>query len=71
MAKRYEPKQIEPAMQAYWDENKTYQADLQSTKPKYIGMSMFNYPSGAGIHIGHAMNYTISDLYCSVLCINF
>ena len=25
-------------------------------------MSMFNYPSGAGIHIGHAMNYTISDV---------
>jgi leucyl-tRNA synthetase len=23
---------------------------------------MFNYPSGAGIHIGHAMNYTISDV---------
>ena len=25
-------------------------------------MSMFNYPSGAGLHIGHAMNYTISDV---------
>jgi len=25
-------------------------------------MSMFNYPSGNGIHIGHAMNYTISDV---------
>lgn len=25
-------------------------------------MSMLNYPSGAGIHIGHAMNYTISDV---------
>lgn len=23
---------------------------------------MFNYPSGSGIHIGHAMNYTISDV---------
>lgn len=39
-----------------------YKADLQSSKPKYIAMSMFNYPSGAGIHIGHAMNYTISDV---------
>ena len=60
--KRYNPKEIEPKWQKYWDEHKTYQADLKSSKPKYIAMSMFNYPSGAGIHIGHAMNYTISDV---------
>lgn len=62
MRKRYEPKLIEPKWQTYWDDNQTYKADLNSKKPKYIGMSMFNYPSGAGIHIGHAMNYTISDV---------
>ena len=60
--KRYNPKDIEPRWQKWWDDNKTYQADLHSDKPKYIAMSMFNYPSGAGIHIGHAMNYTISDV---------
>lgn len=59
---RYNPKDIEPKWQAAWDAQKTYQADLQSDKPKYMAMSMFNYPSGAGIHIGHAMNYTISDV---------
>lgn len=59
---RYNPKDIEPKWQAKWDADKTYIADLNSTKPKYIAMSMFNYPSGAGIHIGHAMNYTISDV---------
>lgn len=60
--KRYNPKDIEPRWQKFWDETGTYTADLQSDKPKYIAMSMFNYPSGAGIHIGHAMNYTISDV---------
>lgn len=60
--KRYNPKEIEPKWQNIWDSNGTYTADLQSSKPKYIAMSMFNYPSGAGIHIGHAMNYTISDV---------
>lgn len=60
--KRYNPKEIEPAWQKFWDDNQTYRADLTSDKPKYIAMSMFNYPSGAGIHIGHAMNYTISDV---------
>ena len=59
---RYNPKEIEPKWQNIWDESGTYTADLQSNKPKYIAMSMFNYPSGAGIHIGHAMNYTISDV---------
>lgn len=60
--KRFNPKEFEPKWQKYWDEHKTYQANLKSSKPKYIAMSMFNYPSGAGIHIGHAMNYTISDV---------
>lgn len=60
--KRYDPSTLEPKWQKIWDETEVYKADLQSDKPKYIGMSMFNYPSGAGIHIGHAMNYTISDV---------
>ncbi len=60
--KRYNPKEIEPKWQKVWDEEQVYKADLNSSKPKYIAMSMFNYPSGAGIHIGHAMNYTISDV---------
>lgn len=60
--KKYTPSEIEPKWQQIWDERQTYKANLDSDKPKYIAMSMFNYPSGAGIHIGHAMNYTISDV---------
>ncbi len=60
--KRYNPTEIEPKWQQAWDEQQVYRADLSSDKQKYIAMSMFNYPSGAGIHIGHAMNYTISDV---------
>ena len=59
---RYNPKEIEPKWQAIWDQTGAYTTDLNSSKPKYMAMSMFNYPSGAGIHIGHAMNYTISDV---------
>ena len=59
---RYNPKDIEPKWQKIWDETGVYTTDLASNKPKYLAMSMFNYPSGAGIHIGHAMNYTISDV---------
>ncbi len=60
--KRYDPKTLEPKWQKIWDQDQTYKADLDSKKPKFFAMSMFNYPSGAGIHIGHAMNYTISDV---------
>lgn len=60
--KRYNPKEIEPKWQAEWDKTQVYKADFASKKPKYVAMSMFNYPSGHGIHIGHAMNYTISDV---------
>ncbi len=60
--KRYSPKDIEPKWQAYWDENGTYVADLDSEKEKYYGFAMFNYPSGAGIHLGHAKNFTIPDI---------
>lgn len=59
---RYNPSEIESKWQQIWDDTQVYRADLDSDKPKYIAMSMFNYPSGAGIHIGHAMNYTISDV---------
>lgn len=60
--KRYNPKDIEPKWQKIWQETGVYTTDFASNKPKYVGMSMFNYPSGAGIHVGHAMNYTISDV---------
>lgn len=59
---RYNPKEIEPKWHKIWDETNVYTTNLTSDKPKYMAMSMFNYPSGNGIHVGHAMNYTISDV---------
>lgn len=60
--KRYNPSEIEPKWQQKWEDDGTYVADLDSSKPKFIGFGMFNYPSGAGIHVGHARNYTIPDV---------
>ena len=59
---RYNPKEIEPKWQTWWDEKGTYKADLDSGRPKYIGFGMFNYPSGAGIHVGHVKNFTLPDV---------
>jgi leucyl-tRNA synthetase len=60
--KRYNPVELEPKWQKIWDDQQVYKADLSSDKKKYMAMSMFNYPSGNGIHIGHSMTYTISDV---------
>lgn len=61
MMKRFNPKDFESKWQHLWDETGVYTTDLDTKKPKYMAMSMFNYPSG-NLHIGHAMNFTISDV---------
>jgi leucyl-tRNA synthetase len=59
----YNFNEIEAKWQKYWSENKTFQADSSSTKPKYYVLDMFPYPSGAGLHVGHPLGYIASDIY--------
>lgn len=59
---KYDPKEIEPKWQAIWEESNIYKVDLENKKEKFFGFGMFNYPSGAGIHVGHVRNYTIPDV---------
>lgn len=54
---------IEKKWQKFWAENKTFQAENQSDKPKYYVLDMFPYPSGAGLHVGHPLGYIASDIY--------
>jgi leucyl-tRNA synthetase len=34
------------------------------TKQKFYALDMFPYPSGAGLHVGHAEGYTATDILC-------
>ena len=34
-----------------------------STKGKFYVLEMYPYPSASGLHMGHAFNYTIGDVY--------
>ncbi|MBM4390694.1 MAG: leucine--tRNA ligase [Deltaproteobacteria bacterium] len=58
---RYNPAEIEPRWQAWWAENDTYRTDEDPAKPKFYGLVMFPYPSGAGLHVGHPESYTAVD----------
>lgn len=59
--KRYNPSEIEPKWQQVWDEQQTYAVEADSSKQKLYVSGMFPYPSGAGMHTGHAFSYSIVD----------
>ncbi|KAF7840596.1 leucine--tRNA ligase, chloroplastic/mitochondrial [Senna tora] len=57
--------EIEPKWQRFWEENRTFRTpddDIDTSKPKYYVLDMFPYPSGAGLHVGHPLGYTATDI---------
>ena len=59
----YNHKSIESKWQNYWSENQTFKSeDISTNKPKYYVLDMFPYPSGAGLHVGHALGYVATDI---------
>ncbi|MBR5897701.1 MAG: leucine--tRNA ligase, partial [Lachnospiraceae bacterium] len=59
----YNPKEIEPKWQKFWEENKTFKTDVWDfSKPKFYALDMFPYPSGVGLHAGHPEGYTATDI---------
>ncbi|MDX2304163.1 MAG: leucine--tRNA ligase [Microscillaceae bacterium] len=59
----YNPREIEPKWQSYWQQHAVYKVENNYTKPKYYVLDMFPYPSGAGLHIGHPLGYVATDIF--------
>ena len=59
----FDHKQIEKKWQDYWVGNKVFRTDTSDfSKEKYYILDMFPYPSGEGLHVGHPLGYTATDI---------
>jgi len=60
---KYEPKKFEKKWQKKWFESDIYSArDFDEREKKYV-LVEFPYPSGSGLHVGHAFSFTGGDVY--------
>lgn len=55
--------EIEKKWQEKWENSKCFEVNTDLKKKKYYVLEMFPYPSATGIHIGHAFNYTLGDIF--------
>ncbi len=62
---KYDFGAIEPKWQKKWWSEKTFAAKNGDTsRPKFYGLIEFPYPSGQGLHVGHARPFTAMDIIC-------
>jgi len=60
--KNYSPWEIEPKWQKIWEENRLFWEVKEGKPKKFYALVEFPYPSGEGLHIGHAFTMTIMDV---------
>jgi len=60
----YNPQEIEKKWQMYWEDQGLFQTPENVTKDnKFYILPQLPYPSGSGLHVGHAEVYTACDIY--------
>lgn len=58
----YNFKEIEKKWQNKWEKEETFKVTEDKSKKKFYMLVEFPYPSGAGLHVGHARCFTASDV---------
>ena len=61
---KYDFTAIEQKWQRKWLETKPFTAVTGDPRPKFYGLIEFPYPSGQGLHVGHARPFTAMDIIC-------
>ena len=62
---KYDFTAIEKKWQQKWLEEKPFTAvNGDQTREKFFGLIEFPYPSGQGLHVGHARPFTAMDIIC-------
>lgn len=56
--------------QKKWAEAKVFKATEDPSRKKYYVLEMYPYPSASGLHMGHARNYVIGDVYARFKLMN-
>ena len=59
---KYDFKSVEAKWQKVWQDEHTFHAEIDRTKPKFYALVEFPYPSAAGLHVGHPRSYTALDI---------
>ncbi|MFH1503440.1 MAG: leucine--tRNA ligase [Candidatus Diapherotrites archaeon] len=54
---------IEQKWQRKWEEKKAFEVSENNKKKKYYVLDMFPYPSGTGLHMGHAFVFSLGDIF--------
>ncbi|OGM54573.1 hypothetical protein A3F62_03050 [Candidatus Woesebacteria bacterium RIFCSPHIGHO2_12_FULL_44_11] len=60
---KYDHTKIEPKWQEKWNKARQHTPDINKVKSKFYNLWMFPYPSGEGLHAGHAFASTGSDAF--------
>ena len=59
---KYNHKKIEKKWQKEWEKQELYKTEEKSDKKKFYILDMYPYPSGEGLHVGHVVGYTATDI---------
>ena len=60
---KYDSRIVEAKWQKEWERTKLHVPSIEKAKKPFYNLWMFPYPSGEGLHAGHAFASTGSDIY--------